>query len=296
MDMPLRFRRLLYLCLLGVSAAAGAQTLTLSFSSGAEQDWVVGSAACANTFDIHWRYVSGTRMACSSGLKVWASPHSCADTDSRVDLFSIASNSAEFLTGYRNMALSSLPGFGGEPQCGELGIQRRHYICAEVALADSMGNCNNNPEKLSADPISVVYKTTPPPAPVMKGAEGYDGRATIHFSAPGDYLKEVLLLLSTEEGDNPLKGKQEEPSRGSVSVSGLEDGVLYTFFLRTVDKAGNTSPPSAPIEVTTVRTDGFWDIYKAKGGENGGCHSAGQGSLAALALALLGFGIVRRSC
>jgi len=295
MDMSLGFCRLLCTGLLVAGAAASAQTLTLSFSAvGAEKDLVVGSSACADSFAIHWRYIAGGRLPCSSGLQVWVSSKSCSDTESRKELFSVGSSSVDFAIGSRAEAFSNLPGFGGQAHCGEQGILDRHSICAEVALRDSVGNCNNNPEKISADPLSVVYKTTLPPAPVITGAEGYDGHATIHFSARGEYLKEIVLW--EVDGDEKPKSKQEDPSRGFLSVSGLADNVPYQFYLKAIDLAGNESPPSEAREVTTIPTQGFWEIYKQNGGAGGGCHSAGQGSLAALALLCLGFCLLRRPC
>jgi hypothetical protein len=306
-------RRLLFLGLFLVGTTGAAQTLTLSFGSfGNEQDWVVGKSACANSFSVNWLFNTGYRTPCS-GLQVWVSPKSCSDTDSKSELFNVASSAADFLTGNRSVALSSLPGFKGDTHCGAEGIQLEHYICAEVTLRDTAGNCNNNPEKVSSS-LRVIYKATPPPAPVISGAEGYDGQMAIHFSTSGEYLEKVLLYqkrVEREEAqcddaeDIQTEGFEGFEEAGETSLSNaassirtpkLEDGACYRFFLKAIDLAGNESAPSAIRGGIATPTDGFWDIYKQNGGTSGGCHAAGGEGLAWLGLALLGVCIARRLC
>ncbi|MCL2012673.1 MAG: hypothetical protein FWG75_07810 [Cystobacterineae bacterium] len=294
MEMFLRLRRLLFLGLFLLSTAGVAQTLSLSFSSfGSEQEWVFGKSACNSSFSVFWLFNPIYRTACS-GLQLWVSTQSCSDTESRVDLFNIPSDRTDFLTGSRTVALSSLPGFKGELSCGAENVQIEHYICGEILLRDMLGNCNNDPEKVSSNTLSVVYKTTAPPAPLINSSEGYDGEITIRFSASGDYLNEVLLYGKRSGSAEDF----EEMGRvnfalNAISASGLENNTPYTFFLQSVDLAGNKSPNSELIEESSVHTDGFWDVYKQNGGASGSCRVAG-GGLSGLGLVFLGLCLGRR--
>jgi len=310
MDMSSRFRRLLCLGTLFVGAAAGAQTLTLSFPSGEEME-VVGRSACTTQFSIGWTLGAGVQPC--KELQIWASTKACSKEGPTGDDVllgqgdvSLSSRSGTFSN---TPQLGSWPRFkGAEADCGtegEEGVILSHNVCGLVFIRNTTDNkCDSD---VLSKTLVVVYKTKPPPAPTVEGerekdilqVKGYDGRATIRFSASGDYLKEVLLSGKRKEAPEDEEGKEKAraaASAGALSVSGLEDNTPYTFTLKSIDKAGNESPDSEAFEVTTTPTQGFWDIYKQAGGTGGGCHAAGRGGWAALVLGLLSFYWVRRPC
>ena len=314
MDMPLRFCRLLCLGALCVGAAASAQTLKLSFPSGEDTFFVKEPrTACASTpqVSINWEFNSASRRICTK-LRVWATAaNSCTGTEpgaEDVQLYEAelsAVDSGTIRPQDMSQTLGNWPAFkkAGNAACGtegEKGIRYAHSICGGVSLGDSNSNCGQNSEKATSKELTVIYKTSLPPKPTPEGEEedgivkvkGYDGQAEIRFSASGDDVDEVVLY---ESDGTPRKERMKVSAGSSLSVDGLEDGIPSKFFLKAVDKAGNESPPSSPIEVTTAPTQGFWDLYKQAGGTSGGCQT-GPGSLAGLALALVGFGIARRLC
>jgi|GEM_PF-1655455 len=303
MYMSSSFRRLLCLSALFVSAAAGAQTLALSFASG-EESAVVGRSGCSTQFVVHWAFSTGYQVC--SDLRVWASTQSCSTEGPKsndVELFQTPLSSA---SSGKTKPLSDWPGFkeAGKVPCGtegEDGVQIKHNICGLVKLRNTYDNkCE---ESRLSNTLSVTYRTSRVPAPLIDNVIAYDGQVSIRFSVSGENLDKVELFgrRSDETGDGRKMGEQRDFSNNRpLSASGFKDGVPYRLYLEATDKAGNRSERSEEIEVSTVPTLGFWDIYKQNGGAGGGCHSAGgggggSGSGVALpfALAFLGLYTVR---
>lgn len=90
-----------------------------------------------------------------------------------------------------------------------------------------------------------------------------------------------------------------DKSRGSFTISGLQDGVTYNVAVAAVDGYGNVGPPSSEVCDFPAPVNDFWQQYGADGGKAGGFCSleavgAGGTSLAGVATIVGVAGIVRR--
>jgi hypothetical protein len=75
-------------------------------------------------------------------------------------------------------------------------------------------------------------------------------------------------------------------------ADGLSDGTTYTVAVSATDRYGNPGPLSAPVCGTPELVTGFYEAYRAAGGQAGGagiCAISGPGrsGLAALAASAL---------
>lgn len=61
-----------------------------------------------------------------------------------------------------------------------------------------------------------------------------------------------------------------QKSAGSITVSGLENGVAYRFYVVTIDSARNPSAPALAGEANPVLVEDLWERYKRLGGEGEG--------------------------
>jgi MYXO-CTERM domain-containing protein len=73
-------------------------------------------------------------------------------------------------------------------------------------------------------------------------------------------------------------------------IKGLQNGIPYVVGVAAVDAAGNASPASTALVQAPVPTVGFYDAYRAAGGQASGC-SYGGGSAGGAALLVLALGL-----
>jgi MYXO-CTERM domain-containing protein len=80
----------------------------------------------------------------------------------------------------------------------------------------------------------------------------------------------------------------------SWRITGLQNGIPYVVAVAAVDIRGNASVVDTALVQTPIQTVGFYDAYRAAGGEASGCSYGAGGSAGGAALALLALGLVRR--
>jgi uncharacterized protein (TIGR03382 family) len=74
----------------------------------------------------------------------------------------------------------------------------------------------------------------------------------------------------------------------SATITGLENGKTYDVIVVAYSVAGNPSGASASVPGTPVPSADFWDVYKARGGnEEGGCSTGSVGALSMLGAVVL---------
>ena len=70
-------------------------------------------------------------------------------------------------------------------------------------------------------------------------------------------ITEQIILVS---GGGTRRNITLEGSETSFNVTGLQSGTEYSFSVIAVDSAGQTSLPSAPLNVTTIIVEGVFSI------------------------------------
>ena len=108
----------------------------------------------------------------------------------------------------------------------------------------------------------MYYSTIAVEVPVPEDLEvGSVGESWIVLSwslFPGEVLiTEQIILVS---GGGTRRNITLEGNRNSFNVTDLQSGTEYSFRVIAVDSAGQTSLPSAPLNVTTTIVEGTLNI------------------------------------
>lgn len=79
---------------------------------------------------------------------------------------------------------------------------------------------------------------------------------------------------------------EAQTGAASVTVTGLTNGIEYTFAVVAIDASGNASAPRTVGRATPATEEDLWERYQRSGGlaSGTGCQAVGGGELAALAL------------
>ena len=163
----------------------------------------------------------------------------------------------------------------GQPMTGGAGLWRRLTTAADGALSAAWepfdtGSTwrfavkavgpNSRPSELGAyTQWTFGPDTTPPPQPSTPTASIYLGSVTIGWnglgsageSMPADFDR-ADVHISTTNGFDPADATRREQIRrsGTVSITGLPDGVVHYVRLVAYDLSGNPSPPSGQVTFT----------------------------------------------
>jgi hypothetical protein len=304
--------RLVILSTVLVGASAFAQTtpvvlprLSITRVDAPNVDsFTFGGTSCNESVTLRWAntltYSIGTICNAGSVLKLWATPGTtCQDTPGASDL---AFNDVPVLTvdqlrqGTFTLKLSDLPDFknttsadgGTLDTCGSANpFTKTHVVCGVIDYAVQSGFGCGTATKLRAAPLKLIYDTLPPGKPSITDFTAQDEAVRVAFSVDSDTSAVIVEARGPTDIDFVSRG---ETASSSTFIRGenLQNGVLYTVHLRARDAAGNLSDPSDPIEVTPIRTVGFWGYYKDQGGtDTAGCSTGlGLSPLLLIALAL----------
>jgi hypothetical protein len=292
----------LWLALLLAPAAAGAQTITISTPiSPGLATYTFTDASCANTLSLQWTYTTlGYQL--SAPLKLWATAGTCGDApleaDKRYDdvpYTTVLLNK----TGTFSVVIADLPGFNGATvdggsagiACGEQGVTKTQYVCG--ASAYLLGTYATTTSPLQATSLALVYDTQPPEPPSITSASGVDGTIKVAFTASSDSARVLAELDGPADGGFVEVGSNLA-SAGTMTLTGLLNGVSYQLRLRATDTAGNLSGPSPEVTVVPIPTCGFFCVLHDAGitETGGGCAAApappgGDGQPWSLALSAL---------
>lgn len=305
--MKLRLVTLLSTVLLG--AAAFAQTtpigprLTITRVDDPNIDtFTFGASSCSDTITLRWANTFAVNAACpTAGLALWASsgsscpsaPNAGDLTFTNVDLFTVS----QIRQGTFTLRISELPDFknAGSSDAGTLlpcgsatPFTRTHVVCGSLEQAVQSGFGCGTPTKLAATPLKLVYDTLPPSRPTIDKVTAQDQAVRVEFSVDSDTSAVLIETLGPTDLDYVARGETASTNT-FVRAENLQNSVPYQVRIRARDAAGNVSEPSdPPIEVTPIRTLGFWGYYKDVGGtDTGGCSTGlGLSPLLLIALAL----------
>lgn len=310
----------------GEAQAQSASTkVTVTFNSAAPGGVTALrlDQACALDVPVIWDIVTGTATAACSDLSVWAtSASTCEATPPAADAGLLGTVDGGTLvgtttTGEIPFSITDLPGIDADFCMAKPQIDTKVYLCAGFALRDSVGTCQTTALTVNSLVNSIRVDSLPPNPPGFT-AGGLNTAVTIHLSntpKSEDYSKTLIYYqvhssasiatdggtdggTSTDGGtatENVVPASVEGWLNASsqelttVTISGLQNNVLYDFVLVAVDEAGNSSGLSVVHQATPVQSFGFYSAYRNAGGSDKGCSSSGS-ELAAMATLMLVMG------
>lgn len=291
--------RLLTLCTLLVGGAAFAQTNTVlprlaivRVDDPNLDTYTFGASACNDTITVRWSNTLTFTLANQCGqnpLKLWASAgSSCPETPGTSDLrfTDVPSLTVDSIRqGQFSVKLSELPEFkaasatdaGTALPCGSATpFTTPHVICGSVEYALPSGIGCANTTKMTATPLKLVYDTLAPTQPSISDYTAQDGAVRVGFSVDSDTSTVIIEVKGPTDPDWFEKGETTAAAT-YIRAEGLTNNTIYDVRIRAKDAAGNISEPSALVQVTPIRTVGFWGFYKDAGGTDGGGCSTGLG-------------------
>lgn len=288
--------RLATLCTLLTGAASFAQTVLPRLAIVRLDDpnldtYTFGVAECNDTLTLGWTNTLTIPLtACSSNpLKIWSTAGECQETpgtaDTRYeDVPSLTLNTIR--QGTFSVKIAELPEFkttttadGGTnlPCASGVVTTKIHRICASVEYANFTGTCGAA-QRQTATSLKLVFDTQPPSPPEITEVSAQDQAVRLGFTVDSDTSVVTLEVKGPTDADW-REIAETASTNGLIRGDKLENNVPYFARLRARDAAGNASEPSTEIQVTPIRTVGFWGYYKDAGGtEQGGC-SVGVGLL-----------------
>ena len=260
-----------------VAVAQTTQPLTVRAADGTDT-LAIKASQCGGSVTARWAYAAGIGNLCTP-LKLWATAGECSEagpgtTDTRYEDIPLAIVTTQGSDNF-SIKVGDLPGFkaGSTTPCGTDGVTVTHKICGVIEY--STYQCGLSTQlKLSASPLKVVYDRQPPGPPVITETVAQDKAVTLKFTVGSD----TTIVRAEYKGPSDAdfrSGGEVGVSATQIRVGGLVNGNTYSLRLRAVDQAENTSAPSEEVGATPVRTEGFWGVYREKGGSDpGGCASA----------------------
>jgi hypothetical protein len=138
------------------------------------------------------------------------------------------------------------------------------------------------PTSVSAEPIESTKLRVKWSAPTGD-PQAYDYIVTAHSAmSPTDLTKNPKDVTDYRIGPT-------DPHASEVTLGGLTDDVLYAVYVTARSEAANEGNPAGPAFGIPQVVRDFWDEYRSTPGavEQGGCATAGAGSLAIAGLAAL---------
>lgn len=290
-------RNLLILSALLLSSAASAQSVSVTLKRATGEDTVrFGPSDCGDRpVTVTW---TRTGNPCQE-LTLWLSTANkeCGDTPATGE---IAVENVSFDTfrtspqGTVTFNVNRLPfptadGGGG---CASLQDEVTFRLCGATKGFTSIYDASCSSSVSKATPMKLVYDGKPPDAPAIESAGGLDQAVVARVSEPSGTTR-IDLVVSREGAE--VTTVRQDVGKGDIRVENLENEVTYQLVAYAFDEAGNQSAPSATVDATPTKTNGFLEEYlNAKGQEMGGCGAAGGGVAGGAVLAVLGFWLSSR--
>lgn len=254
--------------------------------------YTFGVAECNDTLTLGWSNTLILTLSNACGmnpLKLWSTAReSCGDEPTADDTSytEVPSSTVDQIRqGTFTVKISELPAFkpttttdgGTQLTCGSATpFTRTHRVCASAKYTVFAGTTCGSPSFQTATPLKLTYDTEPPAPPTITEYAAQDKAVRMGFTVGSDTTIVTMEVKGPDDADF-RELAETAASNGSIRGDGLENNVPYFVRLRGRDDAGNVSEPSAELQVTPIRTLGFWGYYKDAGGtEQGGC-STGAG-------------------
>jgi hypothetical protein len=275
--------RTLVLLLLLFPAVASAQTASFQFTV-TDDKFDLSAADCGTELVVQWTANKGSTATACEDLEIWITPGSSCQEDGPggTDLLAIPAPNLESGTGTVTFQVDNLPVFNDTD--GQCGAQRTSTLslCGRFSMPQSSGiglpSCGSN-NLVLADKIPVIYDGLPPPAPTLSRVEAQDEALQASVAPKGDTTELFLeWQLASADPAGEWKPTAAVAIGAALRITGLVNDTQYRVRARARDDAGNTSDASN-VELGTPRNSaGFFETYKAAGGEEtGGCTAVGGG-------------------
>lgn len=141
--------------------------------------------------------------------------------------------------------------------------------------------------------LELPVDNRPPVAPEASNGSTLSGETNVNadWNSVGGEQRIIEYRVYGREGDcgssfgdlpsTPLA--RSDGTSANVPLSSFNVGDMVQLVVTAVDGARNEGPPSEPICVAIVSTEGFCEVYEGMGGQcgpNGGCSAAAGGSSA----------------
>lgn len=270
---------------------------TLRLTIGDQTSVSINAGSCGSN-------LTGTVTATLSGagicsaMQLWVTQGECADAPTASDLTlpEIAQTTLQMQRMQNqsvNIPVNSMPYFrntiaDGGGGCGAAGVDTTHKFCAAVQMSND-AFCSFSKTTLKAQtPVTIRYDTQAPTAPVVSGAEPFDGAAAVTVTA-SDSDTASIQVQKKGPSDADFVTVNTVTTGGSTTIMGLTNGTTYEIRAIAFDAVMPTPNASEPSEVVTVTprsSSGFWDACR-EAGCDAGCNVGAAGPLGLAALALL---------
>ena len=207
------------------------------------------------------------------------------DTVATVSFSAPAATGGSTITGYK---VTSNPAGGVDAGAGSLtfshrvaGLVNGKAYTFTVTASNAVGTGSASAASLSVTPAAV------PGAPSVVSANGGNALATVVFSAPT--AKGGVAITGYTVASNPAGGVDSSAGKTTLShlVTGLANGIGYTFTVTAASSAGagtasaasnSVTPatvPGAPIFVSAIRGDAQAAVFFTPPASNGGAAITG---------------------
>lgn len=167
------------------------------------------------------------------------------------------------------------------------------FVCVQ-AYDGTPGTTNTSPIGYAKGTLTL--STSKPASPSgVTAVPADDGALKVSWAAPsGDPQAYDYRLIAAGAGDT--SNHQTIVTGTSTTVTGLINGVPYTFSVWARSPAGNESDTPGTGTGTPVPVANFWDVYHGTygGREQGGCSAGSAGPVALLGVAALLAALRRR--
>ncbi len=274
-------RRIPLLALLLLSPGLAAAQTTSSVSVAPAMPW--GVETCSTQTNVTLTWDVGTVADGTSTFQVYAVSSCAAGTLPSVNTITTQLSTAGQSTGTKVVPMATIKSALSIPTNCATGTDTNFMICVYLVAATN----NTILAFASSDSSTTQFQLAVPTAPTGVSALGVEGGLKVSFAAPANSPTAVFqyrIYVADQNGVLAATKTINSPTT-SATVTGLQDGQVYTVTVTSISTGGNESPPSTSTQGTPQPVVDFWEAYKGAGGrETGGCATGGAGALAALAL------------
>jgi len=268
-------RSWLWPSLLLAPMAANAQSLAITLGNNADAGFA-NATECATVETVN--YTATLTTSCSD-LNVWATAGSCGNAPDAGDLTVGTVTQANLVTpanrsGFFQFTVSDLPLIDGG--CGGA-VEVNYTLCGAFQPPSFTGCVTDTAFVKAALSPTFRYDGVPPGVPTIKGVGSLDSALTLDLGLTLDTTQvTVQYRQAGDAGDGTWLKGGTFLTGSRVEVDGLQNAVTYEVRAQAEDGAGNDSDFSDPTTGTPQALLGFWDQYRADGGQDaGGCTQVG---------------------
>ena len=108
---------------------------------------------------------------------------------------------------------------------------------------------------------------TVPGAPTIGTATAGDAQASVPFSAPASNGGSSITSYTATSNPGNITGTLNQAGSGTITVTGLTNGISYTFTVTTTNSIGTSAASAASNSVTPTPTLAAGEVYNPTTGE-----------------------------